>query len=84
MIHLEICTGTACYVMGGGSLLLLAEELPSDLADRVEVTGSPCLELCRHDQRDGKPPFVKVNGKIIAAATVESVIDALREADDED
>ncbi|MBN2860099.1 MAG: hypothetical protein JXK93_07555 [Sphaerochaetaceae bacterium] len=84
MIHLEICSGTACYVMGGGALLLLAEELPADLAGQVLVTGSPCLELCRNPLGDRKAPFVKINGRIHSSATVESVIEALREARDED
>ncbi len=83
MIYLEICTGTACYIMGGSSLLLLAEELPSDLEGRVSVCGSPCLGLCRADQRDGKAPFALINGTVISSATVESVIEALREAADE-
>lgn len=84
MIHLEICSGTTCYVMGGGALLLLAEELPADLAGRVLVTGSPCLELCLNQPGGRRAPFVKIDGRILSSATVESVIEALREALDED
>ena len=54
------------------------------IAGRVLVTGSPCLELCRNQPGGRRAPFVKIDGRILSSATVESVIEALREALDED
>ena len=71
-----ICTGTACYVLGGANLLLLENMLPDELREQVSIVGSPCLGLCRSDLRE-RPPFVKVDGRIIAEASVQKILDAL-------
>ena len=77
MIHLQICQGTTCYVMGAAQLASLATQLPPDLRDQVHVTGSRCLGLCR-DGAFGGAPYVMIDGETLAAATPDSVIEALR------
>ena len=77
-IEVVICSGTACYVMGGSELLLLEETLPAAWRDRVIVSGSPCLGLCRNRQH-GKAPFVSVDGRIISRATIPDVLDLIGE-----
>lgn len=75
LIDIEICTGTTCFVMGAGHLLELADELPMRLRGWVHVNGAHCLGVCnRSDQ--GKPPFAKVNGQLIADASVENLVAA--------
>ncbi|MCL2277089.1 MAG: hypothetical protein FWC21_04260 [Treponema sp.] len=77
-----ICTGTACFVMGGSELLLLEEQLPSDLKAVTEIEGSPCGGICNQSEYKGAQadhaPFARVNGEIIEQATVQKIIDCLR------
>ena len=77
MIHLQICQGTTCYVMGAAQLATLANNLPDDLRDQVRVTGCRCLGLCR-DGAFGGAPYVLLDGEVLAHATPDSVIAALR------
>ena len=78
-IKVEICLGTTCYVLGSFRLSTLEEQLPVDLRGVVDVVGSACLDLC-HDRNYGNAPFVRVNGdRIVDNATVEKVIDVIRE-----
>lgn len=77
-----ICTGTHCYVMGASELLLLPEQLPEHLKDKVEIEGRTCMELCKHNGKDsgqGKAPFVMIDDEIIESATLQSVISKLEE-----
>ncbi len=76
-ISIVICTGTACYVMGAGSLLSIEEEVEPQLSQRLEVSGCSCMGLCRESQK-GKAPFAKVNETIIADATVQKLIEEIR------
>lgn len=48
MVQLVICTGTACYILGGSELLLIEEALPPQLRSRVQISGAPCLGHCRN------------------------------------
>lgn len=75
-IKVVICTGTACYVMGGAELLGLEERLPPELAARVEIEGTTCLGRCK-DSKLGRPPFAKVGEDFVADATVEKLIEAI-------
>lgn len=74
-VIVEICTGTTCFVMGGGHLLNLPEELPERLKGRVEITGAHCLKVC-DNPHCGRPPFVRVNQKLLSNASIESIIEA--------
>jgi len=77
-----ICTGTACFVMGGSELLLLEEELPDDLKAITEIEGSPCSGICNRSEYSGAQadhaPFAQVDGKIIEQASVQKIIECLR------
>ena len=78
-IKLEICRGTTCYVLGSFRLSALEEQLPPEFKDRVEVVGCACLDVC-HDRNYGNAPFVRIDEKrIVDNATIEKVIDILRE-----
>lgn len=75
----EICCGTACYLLGAANLMSLAENLPADLADKVEFSAHTCLGACDSDEVGGAP-YVRFNGtEIMAKATPGKVIDRLRE-----
>lgn len=76
MIKVEICRGTVCHVMGGADLPLISEVIPAEIKDNVEISGITCMDCCSNE--DGlKPPFVKVNGRVIAQATIAKVIDEI-------
>ena len=77
-IHVSICTGTTCYLMGAAHLLTLDEVLDPVSSEYVEISGAHCLGLC-NDPAQGKAPFVKVNDHIIADATLTKVIEKIRE-----
>lgn len=80
-IKISICTGTACFVMGASEIMLLEEELPEELKDKVEIEGITCLETCK-DSRCGKAPFVKINGKVVLEATLPKVLELVKELAD--
>lgn len=77
-IKVSICTGTACYVMGASELLLLDENLPEELRNAVEIEGVPCIEQC-HGGAKKQPPYVKIDGELIPAATLQTVISKIEE-----
>lgn len=74
-IKITLCTGTSCYVMGAGELMLLDEQLPAHLLEHVEITASPCLNLClqNRDERT-QAPFVLIGEKVLGSATIEGII----------
>lgn len=76
-IPVKLCAGTTCYVMGGSELMDLEKALPPAWKDRVEVSGSVCLNFCRNTQKL-KPPFVLVGNQLVDAASVDKVIQVLR------
>ena len=74
-----ICTGTACFVMGGSELLLLEEQLPDDLKEVTEVEGSPCSGICnRSEYGADHAPFAQVDGEVIEQANIPKIINCLR------
>lgn len=76
-ISVKICTGTLCYVMGGAELQLLNEYLPEELADKVDIKGTACLDCCNKEDSQ-RAPFVQVGGRIISGATLTKVVEAIR------
>ncbi|MFP4417677.1 MAG: NAD(P)H-dependent oxidoreductase subunit E [Chitinivibrionales bacterium] len=76
-INIVICTGTACYVMGAGSLLSVKDEIESELSQRIEVSGCSCMGLCKTSEK-GNAPFAKVNDTVIADATVQKLAEEIR------
>ncbi|HNV52023.1 MAG TPA: (2Fe-2S) ferredoxin domain-containing protein [Tenuifilaceae bacterium] len=72
-VDIVICSGTLCYLMGGAELQMLNEHLPLELKDRVNIKGSPCLNLCDFPE-NGRPPFAKINGRNLSQVTIQSLI----------
>jgi NADH:ubiquinone oxidoreductase subunit E len=72
----SICTGTACFVMGGSELLLLEEQLPEELRATTEIEGTTCFDLCK-DKTHVNAPFAKINDEVIERATVQKIIERL-------
>jgi len=76
-ITVKVCTGTTCFVMGGGNLQELNEIIPKKYGNKVEVVGSNCLGLCSINWEYSKAPYVKVDDDVVTEATVERVLEAI-------
>lgn len=72
-ICVQVCFGTTCYLLGGSELTRLGQNLPEAWKGRVRMEGTVCLDLCRASGAL-KPPFVRVNGTVVAQATTEKVV----------
>ena len=72
----SICTGTACYVLGGADLLLLGDYLTEKIRSNVEITGSPCLGFCQADS-SLKPPMVLIDDCVMGEASIQKIIEEL-------
>ncbi len=78
IVKIVVCSGTACYVMGGSELLMLDDHIPARWKGRIDIEGSPCLGLCK-DKKFGKAPYAKVDGEILAGATIPAVLEKIAE-----
>jgi NADH:ubiquinone oxidoreductase subunit E len=76
-VKIEVCCGTACYLLGAASLMELEDKLPESLKGLVEIQASPCVRLCERDNLGGAP-YVRINdNEIMANANVEKLITRL-------
>lgn len=80
MIKIEFCMGTMCYVMGGAELRAAVDDLPEELAGRLEIGFSPCLGVC--DKMGGNPPYVRVGDEIVGGMTRPRLIQIIKETID--
>ena len=79
MVKVEICCGTACYLLGAAKMMNIEDALPEECRGRVEVEAKTCLELCERDNLGGAP-YVRFNGaEIMSQATPEKVVARIRE-----
>lgn len=78
-VKVEICCGTACYILGASRLVNLEAELPADIREKSVIEARSCLNFCEKEQLGGAP-YVRFNGtEVMARATPESVLRRLRE-----
>ncbi|QQO09688.1 NAD(P)H-dependent oxidoreductase subunit E [Breznakiella homolactica] len=78
IVKVVVCSGTACYVMGGSELLVLDDHIPAKWKDNVQLEGAPCLGLCK-DKKNGKAPFAEVDGTVVSQATIPEVLKIIAE-----
>lgn len=78
-IKVEICCGTACYLLGAAKMMNIEDLLPEDCRGRVEIEAKTCLELCERENLGGAP-YVRFNGsEVMSQATPEKVLARIRE-----
>ena len=78
-VTVEICCGTACYLLGAARLMELEANLPEELKGKVEFEAKACLGMCK-DDRLGGSPYVRINGtETLANATPDTVMARVRE-----
>lgn len=76
-ISLKVCCGTYCHIMGGAELQLLNETISQDLMQYIDFSYSTCLGFCKEGY--GKAPFVEIDGKPMAEATIQKITGYLTE-----
>lgn len=78
-VKVEICCGTACYLLGAAQMMDLEDALPDACRGRVEILPRTCLGLCERDNI-GRAPYVRFgNGEVMAGATRERVVARIAE-----
>lgn len=70
-IVIEICVGSACYLLGAQDLLEMIEGLPPEIKEKVDLRGASCLKAC------GKGPNIKVNGELMSNITPEKLFEII-------
>ena len=79
MIKVEICCGTACYLLGAANMMNIEDHLPAEWRGKVEVEAKTCLELCERENLDGAP-YVRINDtEIMSQATPEKLLTRIGE-----
>ena len=78
-IKVEICCGTACYLLGAAKMMNIEDQLSEECRGRVDIEAKTCLALCERDNLGGAP-YVRFNGsEIMSQATPEKVLARIRE-----
>ena len=73
-VKVEICCGTACYLLGAANMMDLEDQLPAEWRGRVAVEARTCLELCEKENLGGAP-YVRINGtEIMSQASPEKLL----------
>ena len=75
-VKLEICMGTMCYMMGGADLRAVVEAFPDDIRQHIEISYSPCLNMCDKMQ---EPPYIKLNDRIISRVSKAGLLNIVKE-----
>ncbi len=76
-IHLQVCSGTACFIMGGSDLLTVYEYLSPEERDMVSLAAVPCFEHCRNEEL--RPPFIVIDGELFDRMNMDRMLLLLRE-----
>jgi NADH:ubiquinone oxidoreductase subunit E len=63
--------------MGGAELRAMLDTLPEVICRDLSVSYSPCLGMC---DKEGKPPYIELNGKIIGGVSKTNLLNILKEA----
>lgn len=73
--QVEICTGTACYVLGAAELLELEDLLIREQRRDIAIKAMNCQSFCREEQ--GRPPYVRVNGEVHSDMTLDRLMELI-------
>jgi NADH:ubiquinone oxidoreductase 24 kD subunit len=71
LLTIEICVGSACYLLGAQDLLEMVEGLPPEIRSQIDLRGASCLKAC------GKGPNIKVNGELLSNVTPEKLMEII-------
>jgi NADH:ubiquinone oxidoreductase subunit E len=72
VVKIEVCVGSACYLLGAQDLIEMIENLPANIRANIDLRGSSCLKAC------GKGPNIRVNDELISGVTPEKLMEIIR------
>lgn len=72
-VTIEICMGSACYLLGAQELIEMIQALPDEIQERIDLRGSTCLKAC------GQGPNITVDGELVHNVTPEMLRKILEE-----
>lgn len=75
-INLQVCSGTACFVMGGSDLLSIFDFLQPEDQQHVQLSAIPCFEHCRNGN-DLRPPFVVIDEVVYDKMSINNLVSIL-------
>ncbi len=78
-IKVTICTGTTCYILGGSNYLMLMDNLPDTVKNRVEIEGSPCMGYCRDKDRMKREPCLAIGGTTYHGLSLDEAVQKITE-----
>ena len=75
MVTVTVCVGSSCHIKGARSVIECFQELLKDssLADKVELKGSFCMELC------GEGVNWQIDDERFTSATCKEAVAVFRE-----
>lgn len=73
LISIEICMGSACYLLGGQDLLEAIEALPPEKKAQIDLRGATCLKAC------STGPNIKIDGALMSNVTPERLLEMIGE-----
>ncbi len=79
-VTVTVCTGTACYILGGSELLTVKEKLPKRYSKYIILQGSSCMNRCGERSEKNRPPYVSVDGEIYGGVDMERLVELIMEA----
>ncbi len=78
-VKVEICCGTACYLLGAANMMDIEDKLPAEWSGKVEIEAKPCRELCERENLGGAP-YVRINDtEVMAQATPDKLLTRIGE-----
>ena len=78
-MKVKVCTGKRCAGRGAEALLEIGDALTESQRERTKVKETGCLGHCGK-KKHGDPPFVEIDGDLLAEATPKRLREKLVEA----
>jgi len=75
-VTIKICSGTACYVLGGADFLTFDEIFTEEELNGISLEVSNCLDFCKDES--SKPPYVIINDKVYDNMSVNKLSNIVR------
>ena len=72
-VTIEICMGSACYLLGAQELIEMIQALPEEIQEQIDLRGSTCLKAC------GQGPNITVDGELVHNVTTDLLRQILEE-----
>ncbi len=77
-IEVKICMGTTCFIMCNADLEDLEQEIAPAILPYIQLSGSPCLGLCK-DAQFHRIPCALIDGKPIENIDKKKLLEAIEQ-----